>query len=365
MNSSKRIQTLFSYAETPVDTIIIKNGTEPFIDPNFFYTTGITQGLFEGSSLVLYPDGTQHMLVNSLEHDIAASSSAIIHVYRSKREIQTILSDLLKDTSTIGIHYSALLYTDYLWLNSINKGKKLIDVTKSFHQSRMIKDKEEISAIKKACEIADKVAEEIPSYIQKGMTENELAAEIDYHLQRYGAHNPAFETIASFGTHSAIPHHTHDDTPLKKGDFIVCDFGAKYNKYHSDTTRTFVYGTATDKQKDIHETVRKAQHTAFDMIKPGIIANNIHHSVQTFIDSTVYKNRFIHSTGHSLGLSVHDPGIGFNYACTLPLKEHMILTVEPGIYIPGYGGVRIEDDIIITNNGYTSLTTSSRNLCEI
>ena len=229
----------------------------------------------------------------------------------------------------------------------------------------MIKSPREISMIKKACEIADRVMDDIRNYVKKNMTENELASEIDYHLQRYGAQHPAFETIASFGSHTAMPHYTHDQSKLNEGDFILCDFGACFNKYHSDMTRTFVFGTASEKQKQIHETVWMAQQNALQLIRPGVQANEVHERVKSFIDSGPFKDCFIHSTGHSLGLSIHDPGIGFYSTCEERLQEKMVLTVEPGIYIKGYGGVRIEDDILVTKEGCISLTNASKELQEI
>ena len=229
----------------------------------------------------------------------------------------------------------------------------------------MKKDTAEIQAIKKACDIAVATAKEIPNMITPGMTENELAASINHSLQKQGADAPAFETIASFGSHSAQPHYTHGETRLQHGDFILCDFGARYHHYHSDMTRTFVYGEASEKQKKMYSTVQHAQQKAFSLLKPGIFASEVHQQTKAFIDQTDFSGRFIHSTGHSLGLSVHDGGVGLQESCMIPLEENMVLTVEPGVYLPGYGGVRIEDDIIITNDSYELLTDVNRDLIEI
>ena len=146
----------------------------------------------------------------------------------------------------------------------------------------------------------------IPDIISEGMSEYELAAEINYSLQNLGAEKPAFDTISSFGKNTAEPHYSHGDIKLRKGDFIVCDFGACLKKYNSDITRTFLFGRATEQQKEMYETVLQAQQIAFDAIKPGVKACDVHHAVSSFIDSTKFKGRFIHSTGHSLGLAVHD-----------------------------------------------------------
>jgi Xaa-Pro dipeptidase len=362
MNSAKRIKPIFENSDNSIDAIILKNGSENYIDQNFFYVSGITHGLFEECYAILFPDGGIHLIITELEESIARKSTATIHLYKSKKELNKIIKELLRKKSQIGINSSGLLYCDYQKITTMLKDKKLHDFSKSFQLCRMIKDKKELQNIAKACEIADRVMENMFNYIKINMSENDLAAEIDYYLQKFGAQHPAFNTIASFGPHTAIPHHTHNSTLLKKGDFIVCDFGATYKKYNSDLTRTFVFGKASKKQKEMYETVKKAQEKAISTIKIGIKAHTIHKQVKTFIDKTPYKNHFIHSTGHSLGLSTHDPGVAFNSTCKVQLRENMVLTVEPGIYIQGYGGVRLEDDIVISKNGCKFMTQSSKSL---
>ena len=242
---------------------------------------------------------------------------------------------------------------------------RFFDVSDSFAKTRLVKDENEILTIKKACKIADKAMEEIPNILYEGMYEFELAAEIDYLMRKNGANKTAFDTISSFGKNSAEPHYTHGNVKLKKGDFVLCDFGACFKKYNSDITRTFIFGKASEKQKDIHKVVLKGQKIGFDLIKPGIKANVVHNAVKTSIDKTEFKDRFIHSSGHSIGLSVHDGGAGFSIDCKIELEENMIFTVEPGVYISGLGGVRIEYNVLIKKDGIEILTKASRDLIEI
>ena len=365
MNIKKRIDTIFQNHQDELDAIIIKNGAEQFIDVNFFYVTGLSYGLFESSILIIFPDATLHIITTSLEKEIADQSSAIVHVFQSKHELGEILQRILIHTEKIGIHGSGLLYSDYQFLKNHLSDKQFIDVTSSIHKSRMIKDQDEIEIIRNACNIADTVMEKIVSMINENMTENDLASEIDYALQCNGAEQPAFATISSFGSHTSLPHYSHGEKTLKHGDFILCDFGARYQKYNSDMTRTFIFGAASKRQHQIHETVKQAQQKAFNIIRPGIPAKTVHDQVQRFIDGTHFKGCFIHSTGHSLGLSVHDPGVSLSSNCDVILEENMVLTVEPGIYIQGFGGVRIEDDILITKNGCERLTKTPQMLIEI
>jgi Xaa-Pro dipeptidase len=205
----------------------------------------------------------------------------------------------------------------------------------------------------------------IPDLLFEGMYEYEIAAEIEYNLQKNGADCSAFEIISSFGKNTAEPHYSHGNTKLKKGDFVLFDFGSRFKKYNSDITRTFVFGKADKKQKEIYETVLYAQQIGFDSIKPDVLTSEVHYAVQNYIDNTRYKGCFIHSTGHSIGLSVHDGIIGLNQKNSVKLKEDMVFTVEPGIYIPGFGGVRIEDDILIKKEGIKILTKYPRTFLEI
>jgi Xaa-Pro aminopeptidase len=207
--------------------------------------------------------------------------------------------------------------------------------------------------------------EKIPTFFSSTITEHELASEIDHMLKQYGASSTAFETISSFGPNTAKPHYACGKREIQGGDFIICDFGATVDHYHSDTTRTFVYGKANDKQKRMHQTVLAAQNKALQSIKPGVMANTIHQITKEVIDETEFNGYFIHSTGHGLGLEVHDPGIGFADAYENKLQPGMVLTVEPGIYIPEFGGVRIEDDIVVTPDGHIQLTCSPKKLIEI
>jgi Xaa-Pro dipeptidase len=250
-------------------------------------------------------------------------------------------------------------------LRRVDKEIDFVDISGALAKTRLVKEREEIDLIQKACGIADKTIEKIPDMLQDGVREGEIAAEIDYMMRRNGADKPAFDTIASFGRNTSQPHYTHGETPLKKGDFAVFDIGARYKRYNSDVTRTFVYGKARKKQTEIYQTVMEAQQVGFDVIKPRVKANEVHEAVRSTIDKTRFKGCFIHSTGHSLGLGVHDVGGGLRADCDLVLVENMVFTVEPGIYIPSFGGVRIEDDVVVTKNGVEVLTRSPRDFIEI
>jgi Xaa-Pro dipeptidase len=360
-----RIKNIFKKTEETIDLILIKNSSEPFIDENFFYVTNLYEGLFEGSIALIYPDGSLELIVSKLEAEIAKKSKANISVYSNGTEFKDIIDNLLSNKKKIGLNFQRISYLDVVNLKKKYPDIEFIDISNSINKSRVVKDDYEIKMIKKACSIADEVLKKIPELLISNMSENEIAAEIIYHMYKNDADCPAFETISSFGENTSKPHYSHGDRKLKPGDLCLFDFGARFRKYNSDITRTFIFGSKNVKQIEMYETVKEAQAIAFDHIRPGVKAKEIHNLVQNYIDNTKFKGKFIHSTGHSLGLSVHDPSIRFSSECEILLEENMILTVEPGVYIPGFGGIRIEDDILVTNNGVDILTKSPRELIEI
>jgi Xaa-Pro dipeptidase len=360
----QRVRDIFTNSKKNVDCIVLKNGSTPFVDENFFYVTDLLQGLFEGSAAVLQPDGTIDLLVSELEAESGRKADAHVMVYKSKSEFVDELKQLISSKKIIGVNANGLSYQDFNKLKEIVPNTEFTDVSDGFFKTRLIKDTQEIQRIRRACQIADETMAVIPDVVSEGMTENELAAEINYSMQSLGAEKPAFDTISSFGKNTAEPHYSHGETALQQGNPVLCDFGACLKKYNSDITRTFVFGRATEQLKQMYETVQKAQQVAFDMIEPGLKTDAVHEAVRSFIDSTQFKGRFIHSTGHLLGLSVHD-GPGFASENTIELKENMVLTVEPGVYLPGIGGVRIEDDILIKKDGMEILTKSPHEFIEL
>jgi len=208
------------------------------------------------------------------------------------------------------------------------------------------------------------VAREIPGMLRAGIAEYELAADIEHQMMRHGSSGRSFSTITAFGPAGAEPHYSPGDRRLESGMSIVCDFGALYQRYASDITRSFHYGTRDSELKQVHDKVFEAQSAALSVIRAGVPAREVHLAAQHVIDASPWKGRFIHGLGHSIGLAVHD-GFGMNHLSEERLAAGMTVTVEPGIYLPGRGGVRIEDDIVVTKGGYEFLTTAPREYLEV
>lgn len=226
---------------------------------------------------------------------------------------------------------------------------------------RMIKSEQEIENIRKAQSITDKAFDYILNFISEDKTEKQVALELEYFMKKNGADDIAFDIIAVSGKNSSLPHGTPSNKKLEKGDTITLDFGAKYLGYHSDMTRSIFLGEASDYQQEIYNTVLKAQTESLKEIKPGIICNKIDKIARDIISEAGYGKNFGHSLGHGVGLEIHEQP-AFSSSSNTILEKGMVLTVEPGIYIEDKFGVRIEDMVLITDNGYENLTKSSKKI---
>lgn len=252
-------------------------------------------------------------------------------------------------------------------IHSLGRVKKLVSIDNIISQLRMIKDDDEITRINRACEITDMAFEYILTQIYEGMSE----LEIDLKLQDYMRKFPEVERmpekfIVASGEHGSLPHGIAEQRKIKKGELITIDFGCNCNGYWSDVTRTICLGKASEKQKEIYSIVLNSQRAAIDFVKAGIKGRDVDAIARDIIDSAGYGKYFGHGLGHSFGLDMHEsPRFAQNIMGDIFLRPNMVMTVEPGIYIPGWGGVRIEDDIIITETGCINLTKSCKELIEI
>ncbi len=357
-----RIERIFEGIEEEVDAVVILNSTKPHIDKTFFYATNLVAGEFEGCAVVLYPDSSAEMLVSKLEAESARKADMDMDIMESKEDSEEWLEEKLGGLEKIGVNASELTYKGFMKIEEATDAE-IVDITDAVVDARNIKDEIELERLNEAGRIASRVADEAPEFIEEGMKEFEVAAELSYRMRKKGASGEAFETISSSGPNTAEPHYTCGDRVLKEGDFVLLDFGALYKRYRSDITRTFILGEATDKQRKIYETVKEAQKAALEKIEPGVMGADVHKAAQDVIDSTEFEGKFIHGLGHSVGLSTHD-GSGLSPNLEVELKPGMVFTVEPGIYLSGYGGVRIEDDIVVRDDeqGYELLTDADKEL---
>jgi Xaa-Pro dipeptidase len=281
--------------------------------------------------------------------------------YFSPAERAELMHTSLKGVKRLGINSLGITYHWVREIEAAAPGIELVDVERAVTSARLVKDRREIETMREACGIASRVADMMPELVRVGMAEYEAAAEIGYQMQKLGATSVAFETIAAFGAPSAEPHHSPGGGRLKEGDAALFDFGCKVRRYCSDITRTFLAGRADGRLVRMYEVVLEAQARAIDAVRAGVNGREVDAAARSYIDSTEFKGSLIHSTGHSLGINVHDGG-RLAPTADLVLEENMVFTVEPGVYVPGVGGVRIEDDVVVTRNGCELLTTADKAL---
>ncbi len=339
-----------------VDAILISNTDRQ--DPNFTYITGFKSGIFEYDNLVL-ERSTATLFTSVLEYDTAkaqAPKHMKVICFKDVEKQRSALEKTLRGRR-IGMNGMFIPFDIYKRVKNHYKPKSMKDVSDKLSLSRMIKDDEEINNIKKAASITKKAMELVRKELKEGITEQELANKFDNISASLGSTEPSFKTIVCFGENAAFPHHSPDNRKLKRGDVVLIDAGAKFNSYCSDITRTIIWDSSKNKISEemarIIEVVREAHDKSISAIKPGVEASNIHKIAQEHIDNAYggrYKGRFIHALGHSVGIEVHD-GPGFSPGISMSLKPGMVITVEPGIYIPGIGGARIEDDVLVTKTG--------------
>jgi len=226
---------------------------------------------------------------------------------------------------------------------------------------RAVKDKDEIECIKKAQAIAEAAYDRILKFIKPGVTERETALALNRLMFELGAEDLSFDTIVLSGANTSMPHGVPSDKKIEEGEFVLMDFGAVYNGYHSDMTRTVCVGQPDDEMKKVYDTVLGAQLAALEAAKAGMTGSDLDRIARDIIEREGYGSCFGHSLGHGVGMEIHEkPNASPNYK--LPLNEGAIVTVEPGIYIAGRFGVRIEDFVILTENGCENLTKSAKSL---
>jgi Xaa-Pro aminopeptidase len=240
---------------------------------------------------------------------------------------------------------------------------ELASVRRAVEAQRAIKDEDEIESLRRACAVADQALAEMAAEgaLRPGRTELEVGRELDARMLVLGAEAPSFETIVATGANSAIPHHRPDATVLRDGDFLKLDFGATVDGYHSDMTRTVVLGHAADWQQEIYELVAASQAAGRAALEVGADVVAVDRAAREVIVAAGHGEHFTHGLGHGVGLEIHEaPGIGPLGAGTL--AAGMAVTVEPGVYLPGRGGVRIEDTLIVTDDAPELLTLTSKEL---
>ena len=326
-------------------------------EENRLYFTGFASS---NGTLLVMPEESS-FITDSRYYEAACSAVTEAQVLLQDQVYQQIFDLLQKHNCT-----EILVEADRMTLSELNKWRKMLP-TYSFNVSnrldmlangiREIKSEEEIEKMQTAQDIAEKALDELLHILKPGVAERDLANELECLMRKFGADGISFDTIAVSGANSSKPHGVPGEKLVEAGDFVTIDFGALYQHYHSDTTRTFAVGQPTEEMVNVYETVRKAQQAGLDYVRPNIAAFDLDKACRDVIAEAGYGEYFGHSTGHGVGVEIHEhPFAGPKSEETI--RENAIVTVEPGIYLPGKFGVRIEDMVLVTADGH-------RNFCHL
>lgn len=338
--------------EKGIDALLITN------EYNRRYMTGFT-----GTAGVAIVSKNDAVFITDFRYTEQAASQ--IKDFRIVKHEKTLIEEVATQVAqmgiqTLGFEKEDLTYSSFEMYKQAVKAD-LVPEAGLVEKIRLIKTVEEISIIKAACRIADEAYEHIVTYIKPGMTELEVSNELEFFMRKRGATSSSFDTIVASGVRSALPHGVASDKVIEVGDFVTLDFGAVYNGYISDTTRTVAVGEPSEKLKEIYQVVLDSQLLALEKVKPGMTGKEADAIARDYIASKGYGEAFGHSLGHGIGLEVHE-GPGLSFRSDIVLEPGMVITIEPGIYLPNIGGVRIEDDALVTENGLEKLTHSTKEL---
>ncbi|KMK76983.1 M24 family metallopeptidase [Alkalihalobacillus pseudalcaliphilus] len=340
-------------SENKVDALIIASGI------NRRYVTG-----FSGSAGIALVSEKEALFITDFRYVEQAKEQA--KGFEIIQHTGPITEELAKQIERLGVKYvgfekTHVTYSTFEAYKAAVTSAQLVPVGGIVEGLRLYKDEAEISVMKEAAKIADAAFEHIITFIKPGVREIDVSNELEFFMRKQGAISSSFDIIVASGYRSALPHGVASDKVINEGELVTLDYGAYYQGYCSDITRTLAVGEISDELRKIYDTVFEAQKRGMEGIKAGITGIQADALTRDYIKEQGYGEYFGHSTGHGLGMEVHEaPGLSFKSDTVL--EPGMVVTVEPGIYIPNVGGTRIEDDILITKEGNESFTSSPKEL---
>lgn len=335
-------------------------GLEGFVSvrpENLRYLSGFSGG--EGTVLIL-PDRT-YLLTDFRYIEQASGEAPGFEIVRVAADPFAPLTDLGQGAKRVGFEGDFVTHDTYLKLAEHLPQCELMSRPELINDLRAVKDEEEIGRIRRAVRAADQAFDAILAKLAVGQKEEEISLELEFAMRRAGASGRSFDFIVASGPRGALPHGTASSKRVEQGEFLTLDFGAVLAGYCSDITRTVVFGEPDEKQREIYEVVLKAQLAGIRAVKPGVTGRDVDAVARGIIAEAGYGEYFGHGLGHSVGLAIHE-GPNLNTREERLLQPGNVVTVEPGIYIPGWGGVRIEDMVVVTEEGCEILTQAPKDL---
>ncbi|KYG30966.1 M24 family metallopeptidase [Alkalihalobacillus trypoxylicola] len=340
-------------AEKQLDGLIISSSI------NRRYISGFTGS----AGMVLITQESALFITDFRYVEQAKEQAADFDIIQHKGPIIEELATQIKQLglAKVGFEKDHVVYTMFESFQKQIENSTLIPVTGMIEALRMYKEPAEVELMKQAGKIADAAFEHILTYIKPGVKEIDVSNELEFFMRKQGAISSSFDIIVASGHRSALPHGVASDKEIQTGELVTLDFGAYYKGYCSDITRTVAVGEVSEQLKEIYETVYQAQQLGVKNIVAGLTGKEADAITRDYITEKGFGEYFGHSTGHGLGMEVHE-GPGLSVKSDIVLKPGMVVTVEPGIYIPSIGGTRIEDDILITEEGNESFNFSNKEL---
>lgn len=343
-------------AENNVDGYLISSET------NVTYLTGFTG---DSSRLLVTPNGCVFITDGRYTEQAAMECPSAINIVKWIDEVRFGAQTYYHHAKELGVNVLAV-EGDVLSVNSYNEIK---DAMEEIHletldglieEMRQVKDKEDIESLRKACKISDKALEQTLPFIKEGVTEAEIVAKLEYNIKMNGAEGLSFDTMVLSGSKTSLLHGHPGDKKIEKGDFILFDFGAVYKGFHADISRAFIMGEASDEQIEVYNIIKEAQQKAVESIKNGVEGTHPDDIVRSIIPEK-YIEHYYPGLGHGVGLQIHEQPF-IRHTSKFEYKSGMTVTIEPGIYIPGKFGLRIEDTILVTDDGVEVLNSFPREL---
>ncbi|MBS1904221.1 MAG: aminopeptidase P family protein [Bacteroidetes bacterium] len=331
--------------------------------PNIHYLIG-----FSGSNgiLVVPAQGKPHFFTDfryKAQCKVEVAGAKISIVDRNQTLLDCIAEkQLFSDFDAVGFEENHMPYWVYDFIRKKFRHLKLVAKKELVESMTMIKTEDEIQMIQAAAAIGDKVFAKVIELIKPGITEYDVAAEISYWTRKFGAEGDAFEIIVASGERSALPHGHASDKKLKKGEMITLDFGCRYKGFNSDMTRTVALGKVSTELQKIYDIVKIAQQRGIDRARPGMNGREVDSICRDYITLHGYGSKFGHGTGHGLGIEVHEIPVISQRGERFMLEPNQVFTIEPGIYVEGLGGVRIEDDVIVRGDHVEVINKSPKEL---
>lgn len=316
---------------------------------------------FTGSNgLLIVTEKKNYLIIDGryTEQAMLQTRDVTIYTLKSKENFWSVASELLNNMAKIGIERNNLSYSDFLSLTEFIDKNKIINTVNIVESLRMLKTPEEIQYMKKAAEITDKTFSYITKVIKPGMTELEVANEIDYFSKKNGSEGAAFETIVASGKRTALPHAHASEKIIKKNELMMLDFGCIVNGYYSDMTRTFALGEVSQQIKDSYNLLLQCQKYVIENLKLGLTLSEIDQNARKYLKKYNQEQYFTHGLGHGIGLSCHEYPY-LNETSKTILQANMTFAIEPGIYYKNQYGIRIEDDVYLNQQGKINVLTKS------